>query len=63
MNNDDTKNTLKVNMNKVKHYSIETNYNFNRLESNSFLKIMINSSTVQFLKEAGKELGSNDCCL
>ena len=50
-------------MNKVKHYSIETNYNFNRLESNSFLKITINSSTVQFLKEAGKELGSNDCSL
>ena len=50
-------------MNKVKHYSIETNYNFNRLESNSFLKIIINSSTVQFFKESGKELGSNDCNL
>ena len=41
----------------------EINYNFNRLESNSFLKIVINSSTVQFLKESGKELGSNDCNL
>ena len=41
----------------------QTSYNFNRLESNSFLKIIINSSTVQFFKELGNELGSKDCIL
>ena len=35
-------------------------YNFNRLESNSFLKISSNSSTVQFFKEVGKVDGSKD---
>ena len=50
-------------MNRTKCYNREINYNFNRLESNSFLKIIINSSTVQFLKEAGNELGSKDCSL
>ena len=54
------KNSVKTNMNKIKCCSREIDYNFNRLESNSFLKIIISSSTVQFLKEAGRELGSND---
>ena len=54
------KNNVKVNIKKIRK---RENYNFNRLESNSFLKIIINSSTVQFLKEAGRELGSKDCNL